>query len=109
MSPKEELKQVTKQIEDLSLETSAMQKRIAHLRARQTELTVLLNKPKEKITLSDHALVRYLERKYGFDFTQYREEILTESVISSIKSGAQSITVDGMKMKVEGKVIVTVI
>lgn len=75
------------------------------------EIQKLIDKQKEaeNPTLSDHALVRYLERAKGFDLNVFREEVLTKENISAINAGAQTIKVNGVKFKVSGKVIVTTI
>lgn len=59
--------------------------------------------------VSEHAVVRYLERHYNIDIDKIRDEILTDSVKSYIKAGAKAINVNGMSFKVEDNVITTVI
>lgn len=104
-----ELNRVSKEINELEPRVKSEQRRLSNLKARQIELTELLNTPSENVGVSDHALIRYLERKYGFDFTDYRNEILTPERISAIKSGAESISVNGVKMKIQNNTVVTVI
>jgi len=103
------LKDLVNEIEKTKLECSSLQKKLSNLQKEQTDLTVFLNKPSETIGISDHALIRYLERKYGFDFQPYRDEILTEDRIKMILSGAQTIIANGVKMKIDKNTIVTVI
>ena len=62
-----------------------------------------------RVTLSDHALIRYMERRYGIDFEPYRKEIMTSFNISAIKQGAGTIKVNGLSLKVRDKCIVTVL
>ena len=102
------LQQLNKEIPQQEGVVSQAQRRLSQLKKEQVEVTVSLNVVKDDITLSDHALVRYLERKYGFGFGQYREEVLTPIVIQAIKSGAHSIKVNGVSFKVKNNTIVTV-
>lgn len=59
--------------------------------------------------VSDHALFRYLQRKYAVDFDGLREEILTEKVKAAIKAGASAITVDGYKYIITEGCITTIL
>lgn len=108
-SARSRLKELTKEIPQAKENVISSQKHLAALEKEQKELTVFLNTPSETIGVSDHALVRYLERKYGFDFSEYRKEILTPDRVEMIKAGAQTITANGVKMKVDKNVVVTVI
>lgn len=103
------LKSVSKEIEELRDTVKAGQKKLSFLENEERELTKFLNTPAENIGVSDHALLRYLERKYGFNFDNYRAEILTPDRISMIKNGANTISVDGVKLKIEKNTVVTVI
>ena len=60
-------------------------------------------------TVSDHALLRYLERVYNLNIEEKRQEMLSDNVQSAIKAGATSINFDGVKFKVSDNVITTVI
>lgn len=103
------LSKLQKEIESQRLLVSQGQKTLSALEREQKELTVFLNTPSQVIGVSDHALIRYLERKYGFNFQQYRDEILTPDRVSAIQAGAQTITANGIKMKVDKNTIVTVL
>lgn len=59
--------------------------------------------------LSDHALVRYMERKHGLNLDRFREEIMTESTIGAIRAGCKAVSVDGVRFVVKDGVIVTVL
>ena len=63
------------------------------------------------VKLTDHALVRYLERVKGFDLDAFRKEILTPDTIEIIKSGKECKTIKrkGFELKIEKRVIKTVI
>lgn len=104
-----ELDRINQEIPPLETDLKAKQKRLSYLKNRLQEITVLLNAPNTNIGVSDHALIRYLERRYGFNFEEYRAEILTPERVSMIKAGAKSINVDGVKMKIQNNSVVTVI
>ena len=59
--------------------------------------------------VSDHALVRYMERVKGFDLEAIRNEILTEDRKQQILAGAKAIKVGNSKFKIEGNVVVTIV
>ena len=59
--------------------------------------------------LTDHALLRYLERVEGIDIPAIRSGIMTDKVIAAIKAGASSITVSGAKFKIVDNNLVTII
>lgn len=45
--------------------------------------------------ISDHAVIRYLERRHGFDFEAVRAEMLTKAVRVAVEFGASTV-VDGL-------------
>ena len=57
--------------------------------------------------ITDHAVLRYLERKYGFDIEKIRKEMLTPAVSLAISSGAQGIQVHGGRMVIKQGVVVS--
>lgn len=75
----------------------------------QIKLEALENKEKLRPRVSDHAVIRYLERKAGFTFDDVREKILTPDVIASIESGAITHSFDGMELKIRDKCVTTII
>lgn len=59
--------------------------------------------------VSDHALIRYLERVHGIDMDACRDAILTPDAVSAIKAGAHTIKVNGIKFAVRNGVVTTVL
>lgn len=59
--------------------------------------------------VSDHALLRYLERVYGLDLNSLRREILTDPVRTAIKAGASAVFIAGCKAPVENGTIKTIL
>jgi hypothetical protein len=62
---------------------------------------------RENITISDHAVIRYLERRHGFDFEAVRDEILTPAVRGAVNAGASGVKVDGGTFKIQDRTITT--
>jgi hypothetical protein len=64
-----------------------------------------------EVAVSDHAVIRYLERKEGFDAKAFRESILTPSFLKQVRklgNGKYPIR-DGMIAVVRQGVVVTII
>lgn len=61
------------------------------------------------ITISDHAVIRYLERCYGFDFEEVRDEIVTPAVRAAGNMGAACVKVAAGTFKITGRTITTFI
>jgi len=98
----EEMKQAQK-------EAGAKASNVWKLKQEQVNIITALTAVKKDTTVSDHALIRYLERKYGFDFDQYRNEILTPITMQAIEAGATSIKVENISFKVVNNTITTAI
>lgn len=60
------------------------------------------------ITVTDHALVRYLERALGLDFSTARWAI-EHAVREAADAGASSVRIGGLTYMLKGHVVVTVI
>ena len=101
-----ELEAVTKQ---LQISMSDKQRELQKVRTEILNLQTTLSSSSPDIGVSDHAVLRYLEKKFNLDIKSIRDEILTPMVRDSIKSGAISVNTCGMKFKVSDKTIVTVI
>lgn len=61
------------------------------------------------VAVSDHAVVRYLERRHGFDFEEVRREIATPELCSAAAAGASGWKVNGGTFKIRNGVITTYI
>lgn len=60
------------------------------------------------VAVQDHALIRYLERVKGFDFTPIRDEI-AGLVQSAVNLGAPYYSLDGNTYVLKGAAVVTVV
>lgn len=63
----------------------------------------------DRPSVSDHAVLRYLERIMGVDVEAIRAGLLTNDVKAAIRAGATSVTIEGVKFRVVGSKIVTVV
>ena len=57
--------------------------------------------------VTDHALIRYLERHHGFDLDKYRRELMTKTVREAIRAGATSVKMKGGTLVLRGSTVVT--
>ena len=90
-------------------QTSLEQKKLQEARNEILEIQKSLTSVNDDIAISDHAVLRYLEHKFNLDTKNIRDEILTKNVVEAIKSGANSIKINGLNFKINNKVITTVI
>lgn len=58
-------------------------------------------------TISDHALLRYIERLCGVDIEAMKAELLTDAVVLAIKSGASAVKSSVGTMVIKGNTVVT--
>ena len=89
---------VQKNLNEKMDELKSIQKKIEQLTLRE-------------IVVSEHAIIRYLERVKGINMDEIRREILTDKVrmvIDTISSGSIPIN-DSMTLKVVNRVVTTVL
>lgn len=80
---------------------------ISKLNAERATYTDRLQEMAQKPRVSDHAVIRYLERKYGFTFEDIRAEMLTPVVLRAMEVGADGVQLNGGTLKISGKTITT--
>ncbi|MAO03602.1 MAG: hypothetical protein ABGX08_02710 [Citromicrobium sp.] len=126
----DKVKELERQIEDLRLRIQALdediaplKKQFSNLESRRARLANDLGKKKSalkqaqqhaeqagaKPTVSDHAVIRFLERKYGFCFDDIRQELLTPAVIAAMNAGADGVKTGDGTLKIKGRTVVTFI
>lgn len=59
--------------------------------------------------VSDHAVLRYLERVCGVDVEGIRRGLLTSEVKAAMRLKATSVTIQGVTFRLNGNAVVTVI
>jgi len=88
---------------------SSMEKQLSQLKKYQEEL-LALQMDSGEIIISEHAILRYLERVYKLDVTKLYEEIVTPQAQEQIKRfGNGTYSVDDFSIKVVDNVVVTVL
>lgn len=101
---KAELKLLKEDKEDLDSKYLTCKYDVDTLKKRVDEFS-----KETKITVSEHALLRYIERVNGVDLNAIREKILTSSLVSSIKAmGNGKHPLDGCRAVVVNNTIVTI-
>jgi predicted nuclease with TOPRIM domain len=93
-------------------EMTALQGEVAQMEATRRSLLAEVerrSRPAEDVHITDHALLRYVERVFGIDVDAVRRQILTDGVAKCIELGASTITVNGIQFRVKDRSIVTVI
>ncbi len=91
---------------------AAIERDMADLRKRLEGVRDVISrrtKPAPAPKVSDHALLRFIERVHGVDIEAIRSSIMSSRIVEAIKLGATSVTVDGVKMIVRDGVIITVV
>ena len=60
------------------------------------------------VTVTDHALIRYLERVAEFDLDAVRS-LIAQRVKPAIAAGASGITIDGATYVLDGAIVVSIV
>ena len=88
-------------------EMSALQSTESKLNSEIDKIHNELAKGKEAPRVSDHAVIRYLERERGFDFEEVRKSLLTPTVLAAMDMNAQGVKIQGGTLKLSGKTVTT--
>lgn len=113
-----ELKRLQTQVSTINAEIIPIQKQINDLQERVNKLYAERAKVKAEIDrmqagppiVTEHAILRYLERKYGFDIETIKREILPDKVIDQYKVlGGGKYPVDGFKVVIKNNAVVTIL
>ena len=100
---KDEVDGLFKDRKTLDKKISDAMKRLSAVKKNIKELT------KTKPQLSEHAILRYLERKKGIDINEIKSKIMDDKVVKQIKTiGSGKIRVDDFILVVRNNVVVTV-
>lgn len=84
----------------------------AELRARLQDVTAELARrirPALEPRVSDHALLRFIERALGVDIDAVRDRIMSPVVRDALSAGATAVTVEGIRFVARDGVIVTAV
>ena len=66
-----------------------------------------INSAEPRVT--DHALVRYIERVHGVNMDKLKENILTDAARLAIKCGARRVKAQDYSLVIVGNAVVTVL
>lgn len=64
---------------------------------------------KPRIAVSDHAVLRYMERAMGLDVDAVRAEIAAKVRLAEEHPGCTAILAEGLRFRIENGVVVTVL
>lgn len=113
MPGRNELKEELKALQKKKLELDKgwiplrAEARLVDAKIKETETAIRIVNLSPRV--SDHALFRYLQRKYAVDFDALREEILTDKVKEAIRLGASAVIVEGYKYIIQEGCITTIL
>ena len=106
----EELRLLSARMPALKAAVAESQRALSTAEKRKGEIVELLApEVAGGVRVSDHALLRYLQKRFNFDLDELRNEILTPDRIAAIETGAHKISVDGLGFIVKEKTVVTVV
>jgi hypothetical protein len=109
---KSKIETIHGRISEHQREMTALQGEVAQMEATRRSLLAELerrSRPTEDVRITDHALLRYVERVFKIDVDALKRQILTDGVTKGIENGASTITVNGIQFRVKDRSIVTVI
>lgn len=107
MSIAEEIKVLTLEYTNLNRENQRLRSQMGKLEQKIAEL-----KKKQSLqmpSVTDHAILRLAERKYGLNVEQLKDEILCKEVKEAISVGAKKLKLNGMEYIMNNGLVVTVI
>lgn len=97
------------QIEDLRVRNKTYQKCISDNDKKISELLAEKAKAAQKPKVSDHAVLRYIERHLRIDVENIRGQLLTPKVVSAMNAGCTGYKINGGTLKFSGKTVTTYI
>jgi len=100
-------KQLNIEIADKQKESSEMKRKIDSF---QKEIEKLKNKKPEKLIISEHAMLRFIERVMHIDLTELQKKILPPEKASEIeKFGNCTYNMEDYKITIKDGIVVTVV
>jgi predicted nucleic acid-binding Zn-ribbon protein len=105
---KNEIADLDVKIANLRDNMRPIQREVSKLESERMELEQRLLAAERQPRVSDHAVIRYLERIHGFDFEKQRDELLTDTVRTAIGMGANKVKRDGYTLVIKDNTVVTV-
>lgn len=107
MSITEEIKVLTLDYTNLNRENQKIRAKMEKL---QTQIRLLKKRQSDEMpSVTDHAILRLAERKYGLNVEQLKKELLSEPIRQALRVGATRIKHDRMEYILKDGLVVTVI
>lgn len=100
---------LTSEADPIRIQLANLDRQRDKLRHQLKKVKNLITAVSEKPRVSDHAVIRYLERRYGFSFDDVRDELLTPVVVAAIDAGVDGVKMNGGILKIKGRTVVTYI
>lgn len=97
--------EVSKDIEDLR---TSLEDKTSELKEITREITNR-QRPSIKPVVTDHAIIRYLERVEGIDIQGIRNEILSDITKQAIKAGALEVVTSKYRVGIKGNAVTTIL
>ena len=96
-----------KEIEEKQIEASKLKRELGKIKQ---QIENLKSKDNGKIIITEHALLRYIERVLGINLNELQQRILDESDMKTIRSlGNCTYPKDGFKLKIKDGKVLTVL
>lgn len=108
-SLKDQISELNEKIKDMEETIFQAELMLKQEKDKKKKLEEQVNMKRQPVRVSDHGIVRYLERVKGMDISAIRDEMLTPERIDAIENGATRIIIGGHKFVVQNKTIVTVL
>jgi len=106
---KNKLAKIKNEILEQELINEASRNKLVKLKQGKNQLEQKILFANEEPRVSDHAMLRIIERKAGYPVEELRKQVLTPEIIRAIEAGAKSVTIGDCEFKIKGKTITTVI
>jgi seryl-tRNA synthetase len=98
---------VIKSIDEKQAEASKLKKEMGQIKQ---QIDNIKSKTDGKIVVSEHAMLRYIERILGIDLDELQKKILDEEDAKTIRAlGNCTYPKDGFKLKIKDGTVVTVL
>jgi uncharacterized coiled-coil DUF342 family protein len=98
---------IIKEVEEKQQEASKLKKDMGQIKQ---QIDNLKSKADGNIIVSEHAMLRYIERVLGIDLDELQKKILDENDIKSVRAlGNCTYPKDGFKLKIKDGKVITVL
>lgn len=109
MAAADEIKKLSSLTKSLQTDIDMYEDTTRELRKKFNDAMQKLEFFKQTPTLSDHALVRYIERIMKVNVQEIKDKILSPEIKALIDNGASRVSVDGVTFVVRNKNVVTIV